>query len=67
MRGITFVALAATGVIAGACTTHETRIVQAPAVVGAPPGSTTTTIRTNQAPPVVVESEGKRGVIVKVD
>jgi hypothetical protein len=60
-------ALAATSMLVGACTTRETRIIQTPAVVGAAPGSTTTVIRTNRASPVVVESEDERDIIVNVD
>lgn len=61
------IALAAVGFIASACTTHETRIVQAPAIVGAAPGSTTTTIRTESSDPLVIESEAPRDIIVKID
>ncbi len=60
--------LAAAGLMASACTTHETRIIQAPAVVGAAPGSTTTVIRSNQVDkPVVLESDEPRDVIVHID
>ncbi len=61
------IAVAAVGFIASACTTHETRIVQAPAVLGAAPGSTTTTIRTESSDPIVIESEQPRDIIVKID
>ncbi len=69
MRGIMIgaIALAACGLVISACTTHETRIVQTPAIVGAAPGSTTTVIRTNRADPVVIESEEERDIIVNVD
>jgi hypothetical protein len=69
MRGIMIgaISLAAAGLVVSACTTHETRIVETPAIVGAAPGSTTTVIRTNRADPVVIESEEKRDIIVKVD
>lgn len=69
MRGIMIgaIALAASGLVVGACTTHETRIVQTPAVVGAAPGSTQTVIRTNRTAPVVIESEDERDIIVNVD
>jgi hypothetical protein len=69
MRGIMIgaIALAASGLVISACTTHETRIVQTPAIVGAAPGSTTTVVRTNRADPVVVESEEQRDIIVNVD
>ncbi|MDP1586421.1 MAG: hypothetical protein Q8M07_01645 [Prosthecobacter sp.] len=61
------ISLAAVGFMASACTTHETRIVQAPAVLGAAPGSTTTTIRTESSAPIVIESEEQRDIIVKID
>jgi len=61
------ISLAAVGFVVGACTTHETRIVQAPAVVGAAPGSTTTTIRTESSDPLVIESDAQRDIIVKID
>lgn len=61
------ISLAAAGMVVSACTTHETRIVQRPAVVGAAPGSTTTVIRSNNGEPVTVESDGPRDIIVKVD
>jgi len=61
------ISLAAVGFAVSACTTHETRIVQAPAVLGAAPGSTTTTIRTESSDPIVIESEAKRDIIVKID
>lgn len=69
MRSIVIdaLSLAMSGLIVTACTTHETRIVQTPAVVGAAPGSTTTVVRTNRAAPVTVESDGPRDVIVHVD
>ena len=54
-------------IVMNACTTHETRIVQAPAVAGAAPGSTTTTIRTESSDPLVIESDAKRDIIVKID
>ena len=61
------IGLAAAGMVVSACTTRETRIIQAPAVVGATPGSTTTVIRSNQGAPVVIESEEERDIIVNVD
>ncbi len=61
------IAVATVGFIASACTTHETRIVQAPPVLGAAPGSTTTTIRTESSDPIVIESEQPRDIIVKID
>lgn len=61
------ISLAAVGFVVSACTTHETRIVQAPAVVGAAPGSTTTTIRTESSDPLVIESDARRDIIVKID
>jgi hypothetical protein len=64
---ISAITLAATGLLVGACTTRETRIIQTPAVIGAAPGTTTTVIRTNRAAPVVVESEDERDIIVNVD
>jgi hypothetical protein len=61
------ITLAAGGLVISACTTHETRIVQTPAIVGAAPGSTSTVVRTNRADPVVIESEEQRDIIVNVD
>jgi hypothetical protein len=61
------IALAAGGLAISACTTHETRIVQTPAIVGAAPGSSQTIIRSNRAAPVVIESEDERDIIVNVD
>lgn len=61
------ISLAAVGFMVSACTTHETRIVQVPAVLGAAPGSTTTTIRTESSDPIVIESQEQRDIIVKVD
>ncbi|MGE4063174.1 MAG: hypothetical protein AB7E79_07375 [Rhodospirillaceae bacterium] len=63
------VSVAATGLLMGACTrTHEVRILEpAPAIVGATPGSTQTTIRSTGRAPVVIESEQERDIIVKVD
>ena len=69
MRGIMIgvITLAASALVMSACTTHETRIVQTPAVVGAAPGSTTTVIRSNRTDaPVVIESEEQRDIIVNV-
>ncbi len=61
------ITLAAVGLVVSACTTHETRIVERPAVVGAAPGTSTTVITTDDAAPVVVETEGQRNIIVNVD
>jgi hypothetical protein len=62
------VTLAAVGLVAGACTTRETRIIQTPAVMGAAPGSSTTVIRSNRTDaPVVVESEEPRDLVVHID
>ncbi len=62
------VTLAAAGLLASACTTRETRIIQAPAVVGAAPGSSTVVIRSNRADaPVVVDAEEPRDIIVHID
>ena len=60
---------AAIGVLAiSACTTRETRIIQAPAVVGAEPGTSTTIIRSNRADaPVVIEGDEPRDILVHVD
>ena len=62
------ITVAAVGLMAGACTTRETRIIQAPAVVSAVPAPGTTVIRSNQKnTPVVVESQEPRDIIVHVD
>jgi hypothetical protein len=69
MRGIMIgaIALAAGGMVISACTTHEVRVVGEPAIVGAPPGSTQTTIRTDGRAPVVIQNDEPRDIIVKVD
>jgi hypothetical protein len=59
--------LAAAGLVVSACTTRETRIIQAPAVVGVAPAPGTTVIRSNGAAPVVVESEEQRDLHVHID
>ncbi len=62
------VTLAAAVLFAGACTTRETRIIQAPAVTGVAPAPGATVIRSNRLnQPVVVESEEQRDIIVHVD
>lgn len=61
------ISLAAVGFVVSACTTHETRIIETPAVMGAAPGSTTTTIRTESSDPLVIESDEKRDIIVKIN